>query len=145
MITNFLLDAALALVAGDATLLDGASMGLFTNAPDVNDPDLALGDIVIPTFTGYAPVVLAEADWDPAVSESGVPYLVGDPAPFQPSNGTNLPEVINGCYYFNGTELLRVAYFPVPIPLVVALQMMHATPAFALGAGDPIPQEGSTS
>ena len=145
MITPFFLDAALALVAADITLLDGASMGLFTNTPDINDPALALGDIVAATFTGYAPVVLAAADWNPAVSEGGVPYLIADPAPFQPSNGTNLPEVINGAYYFLGANLLRVAYFPVPVPLTVALQMMHATPAFALGSGDPIPQEGSSS
>lgn len=145
MITKFAADAALALMAGDATLLDGASMGLFTNMPDLNDPDLAVGDIVAANFTGYAAVVLAEADWNPAVTEGGVPYLVADPAPFQPTNATNLPQVVNGAYYFNGANLLRVAYFPVPVPLVVALQMMHATPAYGLGAGDPVPQEGASA
>lgn len=145
MITPFMLDAALALVAADATLLDGASFGLFTNFPDTADPDLALGDIVAANFTGYAPVVLAEADWNPAISGAGVPYLVADPAPFQPSDAVNLPQVVNGAYLFLGANLLRVAYFPAPIVLTVALQMMHATPAFALGSGDPIIQEGSSS
>jgi len=130
------------LITETTGLLDGASFGLFTNQPDLTNPNLVLADITPADFTTYAAVELAHDDWEAAIDDDGNPYVSAVPQQWQPSNATNLPQIVRGAYLFKDTTLIRAAYFPSPLPVTLALQMVHATPIFTLSGVNTLVQEG---
>jgi len=132
-VTNVILDALLALLIDTDEQLDGAELGLFTNAP-VLSPDMVIADLTVPTFTGYLPV--AVEGWAAFVDAGGVPYVRGLPVTFSPSDAVDLPQVIQGAYLFKGTDLLAVSMFDSSVALVRSSQALHATPQLQLSGGE---------
>lgn len=113
-------DAALtALVAGANLLGSAARAGLFTNTPTIGK-DLTIGDLVEPTYAGYARknLVMGAPFRDPA---RGIASLAG--ALTWKMDDALVPTIVTGIFYTYGAgpDLLGVEMFNTPQALTDAL------------------------
>lgn len=119
--------------------LDTATLNLFTNSPDFNDPALADTDFTAPTFTGYtAPTIT----WALRSDAAGNLYIDGGPKVFSPTDAVNLPQTIMGVWVADSAGDYQAGeYFPQPIVLERALQSMHCTAPVPLNGTQPMAPE----
>lgn len=135
------LTALYTLGIGGGAIFDGVKIGLFTAAPALT-LETVFGDLTSATFTTYALTAVTLAA---AVDGNGLPILIADPTVFNPTNATNLPQVLIGAMITDtaGTTLICCGLFPTALNLTAANQTFHVTAKISLNPLQPSFFEGS--
>lgn len=126
------LDTMLSAIVGAGGALNGSKVILFT-APNVITPDVALGDLTLATFTGYAPS--AAVVWGTVFrDDEGLARAVGSLVQFTSTDGA-VQETIVGWGLTNGagSALLYAQLLDVPVPINRGDQAIVIVPEYALG------------
>jgi len=114
-------------------ILNGALVGLYTNAPFIWTPKAKLADLTEATYTGYARQ--AAAFLTPWINPVNQAEVAGDTLLFQPSGVLVTPETIVGYFIVDGTGLILLGgdNLPAPVPLSIPTDAVVIVPDFTIG------------
>lgn len=131
-IKSALLAAILALAVDTDAPIDGAKVGLYTGTPDIEDPELALGDLSQPTFGGYS--VATPTAWVVGTTDTGAQCARPDePVVYTATNAVGFPLSVNGAFITDDANLLiAVCPFDEPVSMLEIGQQIVAIPIIPL-------------
>lgn len=125
---------------GEAALLDGAKVALFTNAGDI-EHGAVIGDLTQPTTGGLSAQTVAA--WDTTVLDSGTVVMHGGMMTFETTNATGLPLTLYGYAITKSDDtLLCITKFPSPVDVTVQGQTVWVEAILPLDPVSTIQGEG---